>query len=273
MRKLLPATALPAALLGTLLATMPPALPAAAQVASQGGASQGSTSQGGAPEAPGVLTPAQRAEVVAVLRQALRDDPSILRDALAAMEVAAQRDREQASRAAIAANRDALLRDPESPVRGNPQGSVTVVEFFDARCGYCKSMQPAMDQLLRSNRNVRLVMKDLPILGPNSVLASRALLAAQRQGKYDALYDALLRLRTDPNEAVLRAEAERVGLDWARLRRDMDDPAIARRIENNLRLARNLGIEGTPALVIGDRLIPGAVDLATLEAAVAEASR
>jgi protein-disulfide isomerase len=128
-----------------------------------------------------------------------------------------------------------------------------------------------LEQLLRRQPDVRLVIKDLPILGPNSVLASRALLAAQAQGKYAALQDALMRLREEPAEPVLRREAERAGLDWARLRREMDEPAIQRRIEANGRLAVALRIEGTPAMVIGEALVPGAVDLATLERLVGEA--
>ncbi|MBO1076314.1 DsbA family protein [Roseomonas marmotae] len=217
------------------------------------------------------LTPAQRQEVVEVLRQALKQDPSILRDALAAMQEAQQQDRAEAQRAAIAAHAGALLRNPEDPVKGNPKGDVTLVEFFDARCGYCKILHPTLEQLVKSDPDLRVVMKDLPILGPASVLASRALLAAQRQGKYLPLQEALMRLRSEPTEAALKTEAERAGLDWARLRRDMDDPAIQRRLEGNMALAQALSIEGTPALVIGDRLVPGAVDLATLQALVAEA--
>jgi protein-disulfide isomerase len=221
--------------------------------------------------APPGFSPEQRAAIVDILREALRQDPSILREALMALEAAETRDREGAVRSAIAAYAEALLRDPADPVKGNPQGAVTIVEFFDARCGYCKQMHPVVEQLLRRQPDVRLVMKDLPILGPNSVLASRALLAAQAQGKYAALHEALMRLREEPAEPVLRREAERVGLDWARLRREMDDPAIQRRIEANGRLAVALRIEGTPAMVIGEALVPGAVDLATLERLVGEA--
>ena len=217
------------------------------------------------------FSPQQRQEIVGVLRDALRQDPSILRDALAALEAAETRERASAQRAAIAEHADALFRTADDPVRGNPQGSVTLVEFFDARCGYCKQLQPTMEQLLRRQNDVRLVLKDLPILGPNSLLASRALLAAQRQGKYAELYGVLMALREDPAEPVLKREAERVGLDWSRLRRDMDDPGLQARIQGNLQLAQQLRIEGTPALLIGDTLVPGAIDLATLERLVAEA--
>lgn len=217
------------------------------------------------------LTPEQRQEVVGILREALQRDPGILRDALVALQEAETRDRQGATQVAIAANADALFRDPADPVRGNPQGAVTIVEFFDVRCGYCKQLHPTVERLLQRHGDVRLVLKDLPILGPNSVLASRALLAAQRQGKYAELHDALMAMRGEPTEPALQREAERAGLDWPRLRRDMDDPAIEARIQRNMRLAQALRIEGTPAMVIGETLIPGAVDLATLEQLVAEA--
>lgn len=253
MRRILPALLLPPML---LLAP----LPAAAQA-----------------PAPG-LTEAQRGEVVEILRRALREDPSILRDAIAALQEAEERERAEAGRAAIVTQADALFRDPAAPTRGNPRGDVTIVEFFDARCGFCKQLHPALEALIRRDGNIRVVMKDLPVLGPTSMQAARALLAAQRQGRYAALQDALLTLRGEPTEPVLRDLAQRVGLDWARLRREMDDPAIARQIEANMRLAQSLGIQGTPALVIagatgpgGATLVPGAVDLAQLERLVAEA--
>jgi protein-disulfide isomerase len=217
------------------------------------------------------FTEAQRAEIVDILRRALREDASILRDAIGGLEAAEQAARQAAQRDALTAQAAALFRDAADPVKGNPRGDVTLVEFFDARCGYCKQLHPTMEALIRRDPNLRVVMKDLPILGPTSVLASRALLAAQRQGRYGPLYDALMALRVEPTEAVIRQQAERAGLDWARLRRDMDDPAVQARIETNLRLAQALGIEGTPALVVGTTLVPGAVDLPALERLVAEA--
>ena len=116
-------------------------------------------------------------------------------------------------------------------------------------------------------------VEELPAEVLPFLLASRALLAAQRQGRYEALYDALLRLRAEPTEGVLQAEAQRAGLDWARLRRDMDDPAIQARLQGNIELAQRLQLEGTPALIIGDTTVPGAVELPELERLVAEARR
>lgn len=210
------------------------------------------------------FTPEQRAEIIDIVRRALREDPSILREAFEAVQEAEERERSSTQRDAIIANRAAIFEDANDPVKGNPGGDVTLVEFFDLRCPYCRRLHTDMDAFLRRDRNVRVVLKDIPILGPASTIASRALFASQRQGKYVEYYNALMRVRGDLNEQALRTEAERVGLDWARIQREMDEPAIQARIDANLRLARALRIDGTPAIVVGETLVPGAVDQATL---------
>ena len=216
------------------------------------------------------FTPAQRAEIIEILRDALRRDPSILRDAVASLEAQDSERQKEASRAAIAAAGSGMIA-PADPVAGNPQGDVTIVEFFDTRCPYCRKLEPEMTQLLAADHGVRLVYKDLPILGPASVLGSRALLAAQKQGAYEKLRTAIMKAPPDVTEAMIEADAKGAGLDWSRLRHDMQDPAIGERIGANLKLARALGIEGTPALVVGGELIAGAVDVGELRKAVAAA--
>jgi protein-disulfide isomerase len=125
--------------------------------------------------------------------------------------------------------------------------------------------------LLAQDHTVRLVYKDLPILGPASVIAAHALLAAQRQGGYEKLRSALMAAPPAYTRDSVLALARKIGLDDARLGKDMDDPAITTRLDANLQLARDLGIDGTPALIVGDTLIPGAVEFAELEKDVAEA--
>ncbi len=218
------------------------------------------------------FTPAQRAEIVRIVRDALVQDPSILRDAVEALQTAEKKQEEESSRAALIANRSALI-DPADPVAGNPDGNVTIVEFFDIRCPYCKRLETPMADLLKRDPQVRLVYKDLPVLGPPSVLGARALLAAQRQGGYEKLREALMHTDVPITKDVIRSAAERLGLDWAKLSQDMDAPEIEARIQKNLHLASALGIQGTPAMVIGDTLIPGAVDLAELQRAVAGARK
>ena len=216
------------------------------------------------------FTPAQRAEIVAIMRQALKQDPSILRDAVAALQADDTERSQTASRTAIAAARDRLV-SPADPIAGDPQGDVTIVEFFDTRCPYCRRMEPTMAQFLAQDKRVRLVYKDLPILGPASLMGSKALLAAQNQGAYEPMRNAVMRLPPDTTMAQLESTARGLGLDWPRMQRDMDDPAIQTRLGQNLALAKTLGIQGTPALIVGGDLIPGAVDLPDLQKIVTAA--
>jgi protein-disulfide isomerase len=218
------------------------------------------------------FTPAQRAEIVTILREALKKDPSILRDAVVALQTDETDHAQAASRAAISQVQGQLVV-PDDPVAGNAQGDVTIVEFFDTRCPYCRKMEPVMDNFLLQDRKVRLVYKDLPILGPASVLGTKALLAAQKQNAYVRMRDAVMKLPPDTTLPQLEAAARGLGLDWPRMAHDMDDPSVQARIDANLNLAHAMGIQGTPALVIGNDLIPGAVDLPDLQKAVAEARK
>jgi protein-disulfide isomerase len=213
------------------------------------------------------FTSAQRAEIVNIVRDALKHDPSILRDAVVALQADDGEKEKSATKAALHAAGDDLVT-PDDPISGNPKGDVTIVEFFDVRCPYCRKLEPAMAALLASDRDVRLIYKDLPILGSASVLGSKALLAARKQGAYEKLREALMRLPPDITEAAINGEAKRLGLDADRLAHDMGDPAVQQKIDANLRLAQRLNIQGTPAMIVGDDLLPGAVDAGELKQAV-----
>ncbi len=211
---------------------------------------------------------AQRAEIVQILRQALKADPSILREAVGALAADDERAQKQQAGNAISAASAELAHQPEDAVAGNPHGDVTLIEFSDIRCPYCRQLEGTMAAMLAHDPGIRLVYKDLPILGPASILGAKALLAAARQqgpaDGYARLRAALMHPGAEPSLASIRAEADRAGLDGARLVKDMDDPAIQARIDANLQLAERLGIHGTPALVVGGTLIPGAVSLKDL---------
>jgi protein-disulfide isomerase len=216
------------------------------------------------------FTPAQRTEIVAIVREALKQDPSILRDAVVALQADEGERTQEATRAAITHAKDRLVT-PADPVAGDPQGDVTIVEFFDTRCPYCRRMEPVMERFLAQDHKVRLVYKDLPILGPASVLGTKALFAAQRQDAYGRMREVVMKLPPDTTLEQIESSARRLGLDWPRMERDMADPAVQARIDANVKLAHDLGIQGTPALVIGNDLVPGAVDLPQLQKAVGEA--
>lgn len=218
------------------------------------------------------FTPAQRAAIVDIVRNALKNDPSILRDAVAALQADEAKQQAADQHAMIAAHRDALVT-PQDPVAGNPHGDVTIVEFYDTRCPYCRRLDPEMNKFLAQDHDVKLVYKDLPILGPASVLGAKAVLAAQQQGAYEKMREAVMHLPPQLTLPMLQETAQKLGLDWTRMQRDMNDAAIQKRIDENLKLARVLGIQGTPALIIGDQLIPGAVSMSDLKDMVAKARK
>ncbi len=202
-----------------------------------------------------------RAEIERIVRDVIRENPEIVLEALEALRSREAKAREEQARRMLTERRDELLRDPASPVGGNPQGDVTIVEFFDYQCGYCKTVHPTVRDLLASDGRIRKVYKEFPILGPGSVIASRAALASRAQGRYHAFHDALMEARGAMNEEVVLRIARSVGLDVDRLKRDMSAPEVERAIRANMALAEALGIQGTPAFVIGEQVVPGALEI------------
>ncbi len=217
------------------------------------------------------LDGAQIEAIEDVVRNYLLSHPEILRDAARVLE---QRERAAAverQRQAIAALSDQLTQDPDTPVMGNPDGDVTVVEFFDYRCPYCRGV---VDDLLReveADGGIRLAMKELPVLGPASVDAAYAALAAAEQGKYDEFHVALMRAPGGLDKRTILSIARETGLDVPRLREDMASPEIAAMVERNLELAGSLNVTGTPSFVVGDTIVPGALNMEQLRTLVATA--
>lgn len=223
--------------------------------------------------APAAAQTPSRETIEEIVRDLIRREPEIVLEALEALEKRREAAQAQQARRALSERRRELENDPDAPVAGNPRGTVVVVEFFDYRCPYCKRMHEPVRQMLAADRDVRLVRRDLPILGPASVIASRAALASRAQGaqRYEAFHDALMTARGNLDEAGVFRVAREAGLDVDRLRRDMEDPRVASLLRRNADLAQALGLTGTPGYAIGEALVPGAVDLATLRSLVAEA--
>lgn len=211
-------------------------------------------------------------EVERIVKDYLLREPEVLYEAL--QELQRRRDSAEAERqrAVIAERRAELVGRAEDPALGDPAGDVTIVEFMDYRCGYCRSMAPALRALLEQDRRVRLVVKDFPILGPDSVTAARAALAARKQGRFGELHWALYQAR-DLSEPAILELARRQGLDADRLARDMRAPEVEQALERTRALAEELGISGTPSFVVGDTLIPGAAPVARLAELIAKARR
>jgi protein-disulfide isomerase len=228
---------------------------------------------GDAPAQTGPQPPPDKEAIREIVREYLLEHPEVIEEAIRALSARRQADQAARTRDALVKNRVALVRHPMSPVSGNPEGDVTLVEFFDYQCGYCKrSLEPVID-LLENDPGLRVVWKEFPVLGQVSTFAALASMAAQKQGKYLFLHKALMGARERLTEESVMEIAGQVGLDLERLQRDMADPKIVSYLQETQRLANRLGINGTPAFVIGNTLVPGAVDGARLKQLIAQARR
>ena len=164
-----------------------------------------------------------------------------------------------------------IFADPDSPIGGDPTGDVTIVEFFDYNCPYCRQVAPTLEEIARTDPNVRLIYKEFPILGPGSEFAARAALASHKQGKYIVFHRALMAYPGRVAEGATMEIARAVGLDTKRLKKDMEEPGIAAAIERNLDLAHALRIGTTPTFIINDAFLRGAADLEAFQGMIAEA--
>lgn len=205
----------------------------------------------------------------AKVREYLLANPEVIAETLRILVQRQQSFQDNARKAALEANRAFLFDDPDAPIGGNPQGDVTIVEFFDYQCPHCNRAFSTIKSLLNGDPKIKIVYRELPVLGAASIIASRLALAAHRQGRYLDVHKALF---TEPvtDDAAAISLGAKLGLDGDKLKRDMSSPEVLSIIVRLQEVAQHLGISGTPAFVIGDRILPGAVDLETLRRLVAE---
>ena len=209
------------------------------------------------------------------LEQAIHDyiltHPEVIAESLQKFQQQQEEAQKQAHTQAVKELKPQLMNAPASPVLGNPSGDVTVVEFLDYRCPYCKAMHQPMADMIAADGNVRVVIKEFPILGDDSLFAARAALAAGKQGKYAEMHTALMTFKGKLSAQDVENAATQLGLDVVRLKDDMAAPEVDQELQQNYNLAESLGINGTPAFVIGETLIPGAIKLEDLKAHIAKA--
>ena len=217
------------------------------------------------------LSPEQEKRVKELVKDYILANPEVILEAVQSLRRKQEEAQKKAAEDALKTRRAELQGATDLPVAGNAKGDVTIVEFMDYRCGYCKSVKPAIDEVLRADGRVRLVLKEFPILGPASRTASMAAIAANKQGKYLALHNALMAYPNNLTDEVIFALARQVGLDVAKLKADMASPEVQALIEKTHKLAQDLGINGTPGFIIGDQIIPGAVSADELKKKIAEA--
>jgi protein-disulfide isomerase len=225
------------------------------------------------PAAAQPFSPDQKKAIEEIVRAYLLKNPEIIREAVEALQAKEQQSAEERRVEALARLKDELAFDPGSPVLGNPSGDVTVVEFFDYRCPYCKRTAPVIDQLVKEDGRIRRVMKEFPILGPESLFASRVALAARAQDKYEPMHRLLIAAKGALDQETVMKLAKEAGLDMAQLKRDLNSAAIDEALKKNRDLAGQLEITGTPAFIIGKEFVPGAAELDTFKTIVARARK
>ena len=210
------------------------------------------------PETQAAFSPEQKQELGKVIKEYLIANPEIFLEAQTALEAKMEKEQSEKLKVAIAENAREIYRDPKADTAGNPNGDITVVEFFDYNCGYCKRGLQDLIKLVEGDPNVRVVFKELPILSKGSEEASRVAIAAGRQGKYWDVHKAMLETKGQMNEANALAIATKLGLDIEKLKKDMASPEVEEEIKKSEALAKKMGVNGTPHFLVGDRAIPGA---------------
>ena len=231
------------------------------------------TGGGTAASAGGPFTALQKNEVRNTIREYILENPEVVVEALASVQSQRQQSAGRRRKNAVTARADQLFKsrsDPSVGSVGNPKATVTIVEFFDYQCPYCRRMAQQLAKLNKEDPDVRIVYKEFPVFGPASTLAARAAVGAMRQGKYEEFHLALMGIRGAPSERTIFRMAERIGLDVGRLRADMNSATPQRLFQRNRQLAEELGIRGTPAFVIGDQVIPGVLGMDQLRTLIAE---
>lgn len=214
-----------------------------------------------------------KAEFEQRVRAYLLEHPEVVGEAINRLEAQQREQDAKLGQAALKSHLNEVFGDANDPVGGNLKGDATLVEFFDYNCPYCKQMAAVMIQAESSDPRLRVVYKEFPILGPDSLFAAKAALAANKQGKYVAFHRALYQVRGHVDGSKVLEAAKAVGLDVARLKADMEAPEIAARLDQNIKLAQALGINGTPGFAIGEQVFTGATDLKSLQATIAAARK
>ncbi len=228
---------------------------------------------GAAPAAEPSFNDTQKTEIEKIIRDYLVTHPEVLQEAIGELDKRQAAADTEKAKAAVAANAATLFGSERQVVLGNTKGDVTLVEFFDYNCGFCKGALPALMDLMKDDGNLKVVLKEFPVLGPGSVEAAKVAVAVRMQDKtgkkYLDFHQKLLGGRGKADKARAVAVAKEVGLDMARLEKDMASDEVRVTLEEDLKLAETLGLNGTPSYVVGDEVVVGAVGLDALRSKIA----
>jgi|tagenome__1003787_1003787.scaffolds.fasta_scaffold20805497_2 protein-disulfide isomerase len=213
------------------------------------------------PAAAAEFSPAQTREIGTIVRDYLVNNPEVLRDAMVELD-RREKEAQQAAREKIISGNSHLFSSPHQAVVGNPNGKVTLVEFFDYNCGYCKKSLDDLAKLMKEEPNLRVVLKDFPVLGPGSVEAAQVASALRNQfsgDKFWTYHQKLLMTRGQVGKAQALAVAKEMGADMGKLDRDMASADVKAGIQEVMQMADGLNLTGTPSWVVGKEVVVGAV--------------
>jgi protein-disulfide isomerase len=222
------------------------------------------------------LSDTDKVAVEAIIKEYLVKNPDVLRDALEVLEKRQAAEESKKQQATIAKNGSLIFDSPRGPIVGNPAGDVTLVEFFDYNCGYCKRAMQDIMQLSKEDPKLKIVLKEFPVLGPGSLEAAKIAIAVRMQdkgGKYVEFHRRLLGGRGEANKERATAAAKEAGFDVARIEKDLQSPEIGETLKESAVLANSLGINGTPTFVIADELVIGALGYDALKSKIDSARK
>jgi protein-disulfide isomerase len=216
------------------------------------------------------LTVQQVENIESIVKNYLLKNPIVIREAIVNLQKQDAQAAADKAKEAVLTYRKELLDAPMSPVVGNPKADVTIVEFFDFQCGYCKKVASVLNEIMKTDPNVRIVFKQFPVLGPNSILAAKVALAVHKQGKYEEFHNTLLATES-LDENTVYGIVDKLGLNVSQIRQDIESESIQAEIESNYQMSSPLGITGTPGFVIGNKIAPGALDVNAMRQMIASA--
>ncbi len=226
------------------------------------------------PQAATTFTDAQRAEIENVIKDYLiNKHPEVMAQGLQKMQMREQETADVKIKEAVGKYKDRIYSDASSPVGGNPKGNVTIVEFYDYQCGYCKMSEESVEKLLKEDKSIKFIYKNFPILGPLSAEAAKASQASYKQGaaKFQAFHEAMMTKKDHlTTSEPIYEMAKEAGLDVEKLKKDMSASTVTDAISANLKLGQDIGARGTPMFIVGDNIFPGALQYDQLKQAVAD---
>ncbi|MDV7339406.1 DsbA family protein [Terasakiella sp. A23] len=219
------------------------------------------------------LSADQQDEVRKLVRDTLLANPEILMEAMEVLQARQEQARADMQKSTMASLDQTLITPEITPVGGNPKGDVTIVEFFDYQCGYCKRVFPDVMKVVNDDANIRYVFKELAVLGETSEFAAHVALATQLQGKYTDFHSAMMKVKGRLTNTKILKTAESLGVDMDQLQKDMVSERVQKEIASTKQLARNLNIQGTPGFIIGDQIFRGAIPADAMVEAVKQARK